>query len=265
MDCCSRQKGLGTTWLCGQHFVSGRKSDGPLDPDYVPSIFNHVSSPMKRTMESKASDYHRRKGSKKRRIEEASRQRLAKESREVENNRKEERRKKLAKEAERKQLEEIRRERHEAEVEQRKAEQMRRARELEEQRSAEIVRQLEELKAGNEALKKSKEELISKCTSLEQQLSEVTKDKKEPEEKVAALSKQILSEATMKEDAKKVKYFTGLPSFAVLKAIYNLAAKELQESADFPLFQQFLITLVKLRLNVGDLDLARFGISQASV
>jgi len=45
----------------------------------------------------------------------------------------------------------------------------------------------------------------------------------------------------MKDDAKKG---TGLPSFAALKAIYNLAAKELQESVDFPLFQQFLLTLV---------------------
>ena len=113
MDCSSRQKRLGPneyTWLCGQHFVSGTKSDDPLDPDYVPSIFNHVSSPMKRTMESRPSDYQRRKGSKKRRIEEASRQRLAKESREAEKNRKEERRKKLAEEAERKRLEEVQRE-----------------------------------------------------------------------------------------------------------------------------------------------------------
>lgn len=127
---------------------------------------------------------------------------------------------------------------------------------MEEQRFAEIVRQLEEMKVANEALKKSKEELAIKCTSLEQQLSKVTKEKKELEEKVAALSKQVLNEATIKDDAKKVKYYTGLPNFAVLKAIYNLASKELQESADFPLFQQFLITLVKLRLNVGDLDLA---------
>jgi len=51
-----------STWLCGQHFVSGKKSDDPLDPDYVPSIFNHVSSPMKRTMERRTSDYHRWKG-----------------------------------------------------------------------------------------------------------------------------------------------------------------------------------------------------------
>ena len=97
-------------------------------------------------------------------------------------------------------------------------------------------------------------------------MSDVTTEKKKLEEKVAALLKQVLNEETMKDDAKKVKYFTGLPNFAVLKAVYNLAAKELTESSDCSLFQQYLITLVKLRLNVGDLDLAyRFGISQSSV
>lgn len=137
---------------------------------------------------------------------------------------------------------------------------------MEEQQAAEMARQFEDLKAANEALKKTNEELMPKCAGLEQQLSEVCKEKEKLEEKVASLSKQVLSEATLKDDAKKVKYFTGLPSFAVLKAIYNLAAKELPKSADFPLFQQYLILLVKLRLNVGDLDLAyRFGISQASV
>ena len=34
------------------------------------------------------------------------------------------------------------------------------------------------------------------------------------------------------------------------------AAKELLESTDCPLFQQYLILLIKLQLNVADLDLA---------
>ena len=51
-----------------------------------------------------------------------------------------------------------------------------------------------------------------------------------------------------------------------LNVIYNLAAKELPELTDCSLFQKYLILLIKLQLNVGDLDLAyRFGISQARV
>jgi len=256
------------TWLCGRHFISGTKSDDPLDPDFVPSIFSHVSTPMKRKLQSRVSDYHRRKGAKKRRIEATSRQKAVKESREKERKREADKRKK---EAERMRLEEVQRERHEAEMEQRRIEQIRLTKELGEQHAAEMARQLEELKAANEvlketnkALKETNEELQTQCTGMEQQLVEVTKEKNKLEEKVAALSKRVLSEETMKDDAKKVKYYTGLPNFGVLKAIYNLAAKELPESDC--LFQQYLMTLIKLRLNVGDLDLAyRFGISQASV
>jgi len=34
------------------------------------------------------------------------------------------------------------------------------------------------------------------------------------------MSKQVLNEAMLKDNAKKVKYYTGLLSFAILKAIY---------------------------------------------
>jgi len=80
------------------------------------------------------------------------------------------------------------------------------------------------------------------------------------------MSKQVLNKATLKDDAKTVEYYTGLPSFAALKAIYNLSVKELPESTDYPFFQQYLILLIKLWLNVGDQDLAfRFGTTQANV
>ena len=109
-------------------------------------------------------------------------------------------------------------------------------------------------------------ELLLLCSDAEQCLSEVNKEKHKLESQLLVLSQQVLSEVTLKGNDKKVKFFTGLPSFAVLQAIYNLAAKELPEPADCPLFDQYLLTSVKLRLNVGDLDLAyRFGISQASV
>ena len=36
------------TWICSQHFVSGSKSNDPPSPNYVPSIFSFVKSPVKR-------------------------------------------------------------------------------------------------------------------------------------------------------------------------------------------------------------------------
>ena len=38
------------SWLCSAHFVSGKKSDDPLPPDYVPSF---VSNPLKQKSQEK--------------------------------------------------------------------------------------------------------------------------------------------------------------------------------------------------------------------
>jgi len=68
----------------------------------------------------------------------------------------------------------IRRNPHNAEVQQRKSKQLRLARELKEQQAAEMARQFKDLKA---TLKKTNEELVTRCSGLEQQLSEVCKEK----------------------------------------------------------------------------------------
>ena len=217
-------------------------------------------------MESKAADYQRRQSAKRRRTEEVSRQELAKETREKELKIEAERRERLKEEEESKRLKEIERERHIAEIEEMTMERLKRAKELEEQKAIEKAKEFEELKAANESLIEHNEELLSKCHDMEQHLSEVAKEKHKVEGQLQVLSQQVLSEMTLKGDHKEVKYFTGLPSFSVLRAIYNLTAKGLSEPIDCSLFDQYLLTLVKLRLNTGDVDLAfRFGISQTSV
>ena len=56
------------SWICGEHFISGRKSNDPASPDYVPTIFDHVKSPQKRRLISNMSRYERTVCTKKRRI-----------------------------------------------------------------------------------------------------------------------------------------------------------------------------------------------------
>ena len=40
--------------------LSGKKSDDPLSPDFVPSVFAHVSSPVKRAVSKKMDSFHKR-------------------------------------------------------------------------------------------------------------------------------------------------------------------------------------------------------------
>lgn len=61
---------------------------------------------------------------------------------------------------------------------------------------------------------------------------------------------------------------TGLPSYSVLQTVFSLVVKEAPHSCDSGLgiFNQFLLTLMKFRLDVGEQDLAyRFGINQSTV
>ena len=64
----------------------------------------------------------------------------------------------------------------------------------------------------------------------------------------------------------QVKFYTGLPSFVTLIAIFNFVSAHIVESCttrSLTNFQQFLMVLIKLRLNILYQDLAyRFGINQ---
>ena len=69
----------------------------------------------------------------------------------------------------------------------------------------------------------------------------------------------------------KVKYYTGLPSYSVLNALYEYLTEDLKlpnviTSAKKSVFEQFVLVLMKLRLNLGDQDLAYlFQITQPTV
>ena len=77
------------------------------------------------------------------------------------------------------------------------------------------------------------------------------------------------AEETLNGDDQQVKFYTGLPLFATLVAVFNFVSAHISSaytSRSLPLFQQLLLVLLKLRLNLFDKDMAyRFGISQSSV
>uniref|UniRef100_A0A3Q2YXE4 Uncharacterized LOC109516790 n=1 Tax=Hippocampus comes TaxID=109280 RepID=A0A3Q2YXE4_HIPCM len=67
-------------------------------------------------------------------------------------------------------------------------------------------------------------------------------------------------------DNDKVKYYTGLPSFMTLMALFNLLAPEMSENRNSTLNKFQNLTLMRLRLNMPIIDLSyRFGVSKTTV
>ncbi|XP_069128215.1 uncharacterized protein [Argopecten irradians] len=82
------------------------------------------------------------------------------------------------------------------------------------------------------------------------------------------LAASSISEETFKFDDEKVKYFTGLPSFAVLMTLFWLVEPELSTSHNSSLtkFQKMILVLMRLKLNLPVTYLAdKFKVSASTV
>ena len=289
------------SWICSEHFVSGEKINNQFAPNYVPTIFKHVKSPIKRRMEAKVADFQRRTATRKRRIEQAENSMLAEEQRkkrlceeketrerqeeeairkseQAEKQRKldEERKlkeqelqQKLEEEA-RKQEEEERQRRIKEEEERKRAEdaQVRQMDEDVKQKRLEQIEEMKTLKLTKQQLTASYNELLLKYNRMSEELKATKSNEAKLTSKLDTLSSRIVSQQVLENDDKQVKFYTGLPSFAVLKAVFDLVNKGLPANyfTGCDIFDQFLMTLIKLRLNVTDQDLAyRFGVNQSTV
>ena len=139
-----------------------------------------------------------------------------------------------------------------------------------------------------EARKKAAKEAKAKQMILDQQIpvtGEITEagvqtqlsleDIRYMEEKaceVRVVHKNILTQDFLKSDEPRasdvIKYYTGLPSYARLMAVFSFVSADLKEhrNSNLTLFQQFLVTIIKLRLNLCDQDIAYcFGVSQSTI
>ena len=70
-----------------------------------------------------------------------------------------------------------------------------------------------------------------------------------------------------REDNQKVSFYTGLPTYEVLEATFNHVSPFVKrQTQSLTLFQEMVMVLMKLRLNVPHQDLPyRFGVSQSTV
>ena len=76
----------------------------------------------------------------------------------------------------------------------------------------------------------------------------------------------VLSQSWFEADEERVKFYTGLTAMSVLMAVFDLISPPLPERKSISKFQQLLITLMRLRLNLSVQDLAyRFGVHASTV
>lgn len=309
------------TWICSQHFITGEKSNNPLAPNYVPSIFNYVSSPIKRRLENNVGQFQRRQAIKRRRTVEipaaacgagvtvneagnsgtqdgvltsnSNTSNDVSATNDCETNllpindneiclvqrfADEEETEMLAENSE-----------SDGELGEMLEQTVDPSREEYEKReAAERLSQLDtlQLKTSEELTAKTGEllQIKSQLLATNDQLTETKKQVTEAKSELAnmqkmhaqlqlensELNKKVISEEMLSKDDKMVKYYTGLPSYELLKTIYELVViglpSDLFTGCSCSPFQQFIIVLMKLRLNLGDQDLAyRFAIHQSTV
>ncbi|XP_040004795.1 uncharacterized protein LOC120801683 [Xiphias gladius] len=92
--------------------------------------------------------------------------------------------------------------------------------------------------------------------------------KKENQALRESVEKMSLSENSLRNDAEKVKFYTGLPNYFVLETVMWLLAPHMDGIKNVKLskFQQLLLTLMRLRLDLRNQDLAyRFGVKVGTV
>ena len=226
------------SWICGAHFITGCKSNDPVSPDFIPSVFDYVKSPQKRKLINDIERYDRTLATKKRRMDNAA----AAESRLVS----------LADDGTSNGLDFL--EPHTgaftstilsiSEIEKLES----RTRLLEKENSK-LKEENECLLLSNHALKEQLNNLQGECRLLKE-------------------SECMLSQEWFEGNDAKVKYYTGLPNFVTLLAIYNFFAPyiEITNRSVLSPFQQLMIALMKLHLNLGDQDLSfRFGVNQSTI
>ncbi|KAK1797620.1 hypothetical protein P4O66_007916 [Electrophorus voltai] len=92
--------------------------------------------------------------------------------------------------------------------------------------------------------------------------------RKENMELRESLEKMSLSEVAFRNDPEKVQFYTGLPNYFVLETVMWLLVPHMksEKNAKLSKFQQLLLTLMRLRLDLKNQDLAyRFGVKVATV
>ncbi|XP_066263592.1 uncharacterized protein [Branchiostoma lanceolatum] len=231
--------------LCSTHFISGKKSDDTLSPDYVPSLFAYVSSPVKRKRNRDFEIFQQRQKVKIRRKEQAKTDQDAVSA-------------------------------------------------LHNPMASVSLPAQDTVASASSPVSALHNPMASVSLPAQDTVASASSDPVEMDsrhtsatgekpvdyatecenlrlenyrlrEKIESLS---LTEQVFMANSEKVKFYTGLPNYNVFNAVLTLISSHMTERRNTKLshFQQLLITLMKLRLNIFHQDLAyRFGVHMSTI
>ena len=242
------------SWICSTHFVTGQKSGNPLAPNYVPSLFPQLKSPAKRKLENSASSFQRRQATKRKRLSIVEQVLLSGEINNegedpdgtgddvVEHG-----------EGSYQSEETCNTSRAESDA----CDNVDENYECTAVPSSEVV-------VGSQPVFQ-----CDFCEGLENELLTSKKHCRHLELVNERLTARVLSRESLRDDDTKVQYYTGLPSYEILVIVFDFVTVGLPDSFGSSLcsvFEQFLMVLIRLRLNAGVQDLAyRFNIHPSTV
>ena len=221
------------TWICSVHFVTGARSNNPLAPNYIPTIFPHTESPVKRKLQNSAVRFEQRQAVKRRRVE-AAQSSSSSSSSEVQD------------------------------IESNEPSDVCTASECGGDDNCEQGEDVT-TNAENEGSANGDRDVdVEEC----QQCIKLQKECDKYQQENTKLRLKVISDDFLVDDV-KTKYYTGLPSNELLKAVFSFVTIGLPEcfkNGPCSVFQQFVMVLMKLRLNLGCQDLGyRFGVHYSTV
>ncbi len=116
---------------------------------------------------------------------------------------------------------------------------------------------------------KENKALAGKCERLEEEnkMLKMECEKLKLSQPLNLTVQEPFKEKFFEDNDEKVKYYTGIPSYKTLMAVFKFVSSGITSGNRTSLshFQMFILVLVKLRLNLGDQDLAyRFNVSQST-
>ncbi|XP_049452559.1 uncharacterized protein LOC125901159 [Epinephelus fuscoguttatus] len=225
--------------LCSDHFISGKKSNNPLLPDYVPSIFKHVPSPEKRRR-MQLDVFNRRQKTKLQRREQAETPSAApvtpltacpQDSSKHPN-----------------------------------AGHLTEKAPVEESTQKELENDFQSIPDDNddpETPPCSSENCKKHIKSLEMECQALRTENMLLKEK---MNRTGLNEMSLQNNDKKVNILTGLPTYSLLMTVFSFVAPYLKHKSGLTLFQQYMLALIKLRMNLSfDFLAYYFGVDLTTV